>query len=1128
MTKRFVILSTVAILLFSVNARPLEDLGQTDDRIAGILARFPAAGEEEKIGLCGEVMNLGPSAVEILCGHLLPAGEGDDSAAQYALNALAVYVMRPGAERERQAFVKSLAASLLRTKDPTVGTFLISQLQLTGKKESVKPLAKSLQDGKLFDPAARALMTIGGPEAEKALFKALASAEGPVRITLVKTLGELRSRKAVRKLLLLADSTDERLRTTALFALANIGDPKAAPVLEKVRLAASPYERSEAPSLYLLYARRLVESGKTTDGLRIAQDLLKAYTGPGEDHVAAEALSLLVDVNEERALPLLLSAVDNPNPKFRGAALALATKIAGPEATEKWAEKIRTLPPPARAEVIAMLGERGDLTAVPAVRKALGDPEKAVRLAAIPAAAKLGGNDILPDLLAFIRSSDEDEVERAKDALLGYPGELVVPEAVRLMETVEPQGQSALLAILAEKGAREHIDLVFQAVDREDARIKRAAIRALASLAGEEEIPRLIALLFFSRDAEDINDLQDALVTAVLRNPDEATRASGLLEILENAPPEKKRLLLRILPRLGGDNVFQAIVREARDPNPQVQGAAVYALAQWPDQSAADELLEIITTTANARDLLTAVEGYVRIVGRGRFPAERKAGLLEDLLEIIEPDAPKRPVLRGLGRLRIPAVFRRLADHLESAELRETVLQNLLEIASSQSSEERWLSGHEAISILRRVQEMIEGAEGKNEAARIIEERLEQGGFVPLFNGRDLEGWKGLVADPPKRAQMPPEELEREQAAADARMRAHWRIEDGILIFDGKGESLATANDYGDFELLVDWKIERGGDSGIYLRGSPQVQIWDPEANPLGSGGLHNNQKGPNMPTAKADHPVGEWNTFRIIMIGECVTVYLNDRRVVNNIVMENYWERDKPIYSEGQIELQAHGNTLFFRNIYIREIPRERSEMQILSQTEEEEGFVPLFNGRDLSGWRGDTEGYVAENGKIVIRPDRGSGDLFTEKEYSDFILRFEFKLTPAANNGLGIRAPLEGDAAYAGMELQILEDGSPVYWNLRPYQYHGSIYGVVAAKRGFLRPVGEWNSEEVVARGRTIQVIVNGTTIVDADIDQASRDGTLDGRPHPGLDRESGHIGFLGHGSIVEFRNIRIKELK
>lgn len=282
------------------------------------------------------------------------------------------------------------------------------------------------------------------------------------------------------------------------------------------------------------------------------------------------------------------------------------------------------------------------------------------------------------------------------------------------------------------------------------------------------------------------------------------------------------------------------------------------------------------------------------------------------------------------------------------------------------------------------------------------------------------------------------------------------------------------------------------------------------------------------MPTAKADHPVGEWNTFRIIMIGECVTVYLNNRRVVNNIVMENYWERDKPIYSEGQIELQAHGNTLFFRNIYIREIPRERSEMQILSQTEEEEGFVPLFNGRDLSGWRGDTEGYVAENGKIVIRPDRGSGNLFTEKEYSDFILRFEFKLTPAANNGLGIRAPLEGDAAYAGMELQILEDGSPVYWNLRPYQYHGSIYGVVAAKRGFLRPVGEWNSEEVVARGRTIQVIVNGTTIVDADIDQASRDGTLDGRSHPGLDRESGHIGFLGHGSIVEFRNIRIKELK
>ena len=167
-----------------------------------------------------------------------------------------------------------------------------------------------------------------------------------------------------------------------------------------------------------------------------------------------------------------------------------------------------------------------------------------------------------------------------------------------------------------------------------------------------------------------------------------------------------------------------------------------------------------------------------------------------------------------------------------------------------------------------------------------------------------------------------------------------------------------------------------------------------------------------------------------------------------------------------------------------------------------------------------------MAEDGKIVVHPERGGGNLYTAKEYTDFVLRFEFKLTPAANNGLGIRAPLEGDAAYAGMELQILEDGSPVYWGLQPYQYHGSIYGVVPARRGVLRPVGEWNTEEVTVEGRRVAVVVNGTTVVDADIDTASAGGTMDGKDHPGLKRASGHIGFLGHGSPLEFRNIRIKE--
>jgi hypothetical protein len=196
-------------------------------------------------------------------------------------------------------------------------------------------------------------------------------------------------------------------------------------------------------------------------------------------------------------------------------------------------------------------------------------------------------------------------------------------------------------------------------------------------------------------------------------------------------------------------------------------------------------------------------------------------------------------------------------------------------------------------------------------------------GFTALFNGKDLTGWKGLVGDPKSRAKMTPEQLAEAQKKADERMRAHWSVVDGALEFDGRGDSLCTIKDYGDFEMYVDWKIKEKGDSGIYLRGSPQVQIWDPANFGLGSGGLYNNQKNPSKPLVNADNPIGQWNTFKIKMVGERVTVHLNGKLVVDNVILENYWERDKPIYPTGQIELQNHGNTLYFKNIYIREIPK-------------------------------------------------------------------------------------------------------------------------------------------------------------------------------------------------------------
>jgi len=193
-----------------------------------------------------------------------------------------------------------------------------------------------------------------------------------------------------------------------------------------------------------------------------------------------------------------------------------------------------------------------------------------------------------------------------------------------------------------------------------------------------------------------------------------------------------------------------------------------------------------------------------------------------------------------------------------------------------------------------------------------------------------------------------------------------------------------------------------------------------------------------------------------------------------------------------------------------------------------DEKGFVSLFDGKTLAGWTGATESYKVEDGSLVCVTG-SAGNLLTEKEYANFVVRFEFRLTAGANNGLGLRCPklAKGNLHLEGTELQILDDSAEKYKTLQPYQYHGSVYGLVPAKTGHLKPVGEWNSQEVTCDGRKIKVVLNGVTIVDADLDQATVKGTLDGQPHPGLKRTAGHLGFLGHGDRIDVRKVRIKEL-
>lgn len=608
---------------------------------------------------------------------------------------------------------------------------------------------------------------------------------------------------------------------------------------------------------------------------------------------------------------------------------------------------------------------------------------------------------------------------------------------------------------------------------------------------------------------------------------------SKFLSRFSDLDTENKKFFFEILPEVGGTKSLDIILTEYFTWERSAKELALETLGKWHTPDVIPRLYDILQEEPMDYFRDPALDYYLTITKYSRIPDEQKVLYYRQLLELSPGNDYEEEILRQLANLSVFQALVLAGKYLGNSDLQQVAATAVARIALPSEEGKDGMTGTIVADLLRKAEGVLSGKEGETDPQRIrdyLSTMPEDEGFVSLFNGKDLTGWQGLVENPIARAQMDPQTLEKAQQEADRQMHECWSAENGVIWFNGQGANLCTKKKYGDFELLVDWRITKNGDSGIYLRGTPQVQIWDTSRTEVGaqvgSGGLYNNQVHPSKPLMVADNPVGDWNTFRIIMTGERVTVWLNGYLVVDNVIMENYWDRNQPIFPVEQIELKAHGTNLGFRDIYIRETPT--IDHNQLTNEERQEGFIQLFNGKDLHNWIGNTTDYVVEDGMIVIYPDKGGhGNLYTEKEYADFIFRFEFQLTPGANNGLGIRTPLEGNPAYVGMELQILDNTAPIYRKLEQWQYHGSVYGVIAAKRGFLKPVGEWNSEEVIVRGSDIKIILNGTTIVDGNINEASRNGTVDGIKHPGLKRKKGHIGFLGHGSVVKFRNIRIKEL-
>jgi HEAT repeat protein len=1129
--KNYKIQTLIVLLLMVLTTGSFaQDRRTLDTKVADILAQMPAKDLVHLDRIMGEITELGTEGFQKIAGQLVPPGTGDDTAVRFAMTSYSRYASSFGRENERSFAETQLLAALKTQTDKEVKTYLMNELNLVAGEKTITELKAYLTDETLVEPATQTLLSVGGKPAAHALLEALPGAPEKYKPTLIKALGELQCIGAVGLITPYATDKNIVLKKAALEALAQIGDAGSyKTLLNAAKNTNFSYESANATEAFLNYADRLGENNETELCKKACTEIFKANQSADKLHNYSSALAIYAKYFGAEVLPMLLKAVDNSNKPFRYSVLNLAEKTGDISATRQWIAKAQSSTDEIKADIISMLGRRGDLLAVNLVTENLNSASEIVRIESIDALVNLKGNDAVPFLIEHLaKGQDIEATKTALSELLSQKH--LAPVAVQLDKT-SGKTKAAFIDLVAAKSGSDYFDKIFALTKSGDADEKSAAFNALKRISKEKNIDQLIQLLLSVNNETEIAQTQLAVVAAAKGVETEKTVKGKLLTALKAT--DKKERIIAVLPEVGGDVALETVNAYFKNSTGKTKDAAFESLTNWKEYAASAALFEICKSSQGdyrAR----AFASFIRQVRSAGLPDDQKLLQYRKVMPFATTSEEKTLVINSIGNLKTFLSLVCLEKYLDEKELQQSTARAIMRIALPTEEHPGFL-GDVVRNLLERIVFVISGEESDYDKINIknyLAKMPKDNGFFPMFNGKNLDGWQGMLLDgnPIAIAKLSEQEKEKAQTEADKKMVENWSVKDGMIVFSGKGHNLVSSKNYKDFEMIVDWLITKEGDSGIYLRGTPQVQIWDTSrvevGAQVGSGGLYNNNKdNVRDPLKVADNPVAEWNTFRITIIGENVTVYLNGELVVDNVKMDNYWNRSIPIFESGTIELQAHGNELAFRDIYVREINTKEIG---LTQEEISEGFESLFNGKNLDGWQGNKTDYYAENGEMVVDPKMGGhGNIYTAKEYSDFIFRFDFQMTPGANNGLGIRAPLEGDAAYVGMELQILDNTASIYANLVEYQYHGSVYGVIAAKRGFLNPVGEWNSQEVIAKGSKIKVILNGTTILEGDIKEASKNGTLDHKDHPGLLREKGYIGFLGHGSELKFRNLRIKDL-
>lgn len=1125
---------TIGVLLLFLSAQIInaQDNRTLDTKVADILAQLPAEDLEHSDRLMQEVIGLGENGILKFTDMLIPLGAGNDTKARYAINSLAIYSGALQPNIQNGVVENALLKALDKASDKEVKTFLINRLVHCGTDASIPTLKTSLKSDELYKPALATLVTIGSNSAAEAVLEAAKDAEGDKLADLLYALGTLKFGPAEGILNTAMASNSKVVQQRALMALANIASPASYKMLENWA-AGSNYRLDGTKSIlaFIHYGNELQKKGDKTLSNTVAKALLKNCKEEDQLHFRSAGIHILNKNEGSAGTKVLLKESRNKNKAYVAAVLDAAGEDLSATEVAKWEKQYKRASSETKPLIIRMLAKSDDANVFQAVvLNAVKDKDPTVRIAGIKALSHQDKAQAFPVLFNSLKTaSSPEEYLAIEETLLRLSNAEDNQLMADQLPAVGEDAKVVLVNVLSARDAKDQFNTLLGQLDKGNEKVNSAVYRALPSIASDKDLLVLLGLLEKTDNDHQVENSQQALLNIV--NAGNGSFSNELYDAYDAASDKSK--LLPVLASLSSEKALKLVSDQLSKGNEKERIVALNALSNWKNEDAIPYLFQSAKNAQDGEIRKKSFGNYLSKVVRSKVPADQKLLLIRKLMPETKNTAEKQQVLRAAQNVKtfLSLVF--VSEYLNDEALLTTASNAAIAIALPTPGVKDGLSGEVVTDIVSRSVDNLTGPDSqyiKIDVKEFLDKMPNEKGFVSIFNGVDFTGWQGLVENPIARSKMSAKQLERAQAKANEQMMRDWYIEDGVIGFKGEGyNNICTIEDYGDFEMIVDWKITNGGDSGIYLRGTPQVQIWDTAlikvGAQVGSGGLYNNEKHESDPLVVADNPIDEWNTFRIKMVGERVTVHLNGILVTDNVVLENYWDRKQAIFAKEAIELQAHGEDLGFRNIYVREIGAGGNQ---LTDVEKKEGFKSLLSGKELDHWTGNKTDYFMENNELLVRPKQGGhGNLYTVEEYSDFVFRFDFKLTPGANNGLGIHAPLTGDIAYEGKELQILDDTADIYANLKPYQYHGSVYGIIAAKKGALKPVGEWNSQEVIVKGDDIKITLNGTVIVDGNIKEAAKNGTLDKKDHPGLQRNKGHIAFLGHGSELAFRNIRIKDL-